>query len=216
MTGRSAHGAVEPRSVLVVLVAFVFAAVVISVVVPNSPYDADIAVERDPFAPERPVELNRTMASSHAVAYEEQVLRNHVLGSRGFSLDKHDEVRTRCAAASVQRRRGTDERFRVRLQCRGDIADVNRPVQPSGFEYVATYAVTTNETRRVSVDGYPYEGDDTLATAIPDDAYSPAPEQTTNHSAQSGFSRGGLKTSMPRTISSPRFSTPWDSPPGIT
>src|SRR5699024_6728347 len=36
-----------------------------------------------------------------------------------------------------------------------------------------------------------------------------------DHSAQSGSARGGLKISTPRTILSPRFSTPWRSSPGI-
>ena len=176
MTARPTRGTVEPRLILSVLVIVLITVVVISVVVPDSPYVSDVAIERSPFAPERPTELNRTTATAHAVAYEERVLRNDILGSRGFSLDRNDEIRARCVTAGVQRRAdGRENRFRIRLQCRGDILDVNRPLQPSGFEYATTYVVIPNETRRIDTDGYPYRDDGNLATAIPDDGDSPPP-----------------------------------------
>lgn len=214
MTARPTRGTVEPRTVLVLLVVVLLAAVVLSVTVPDSPYDPNVAVDRGPFAPERPAELNRTTATAYAVAYEKRVLRNDILSSRGFSLDMHDGVQTQCVAAGVQRRlNGQNGGFRVHLQCHGDVVDVNRPIQPSGFGYAATYIVATTETRRIGVDGYPYGSDDeNLTSPIPDDGNSSprgtASQMVASYSAQSGFSRGGLKISTPRTTSSPRFSAP--------
>ncbi|MFC6988519.1 hypothetical protein ACFQJD_06985 [Haloplanus sp. GCM10025708] len=131
-----------------------------SVLVADSPYDSNVESEENPFAPERPATLDRTTATAYLVDYERTRLYNDLLSSRGHTVDGGDDVRTNCTA--VSRERVTEDRFRVRLRCRGEIADVYRLVQPTGFTYTVTYRLTANTQEQLAIRGYPYAERDDL------------------------------------------------------
>jgi hypothetical protein len=123
-----------------------------SVLVADSPYESNVVSERNPVAPERPATLNRTTAASYLVEYEQTLLYNGLLGSRGFTLDPSDEVRTNCVTRSVNE---TADGFRAGLRCRGRIVDTKRLVQPPEVSYTVTYSTTEDTVRELAIEGYP-------------------------------------------------------------
>ena len=102
-----------------------------TVLIPNSPYDPDIAADRSPFASERPAIHNQTMAAAYIITYEQTRLRNDLLGTRGFELDMHDEVQADCTTISTNRAAAGG--FRVRLRCHGDIKDGKQTPMVNGY-----------------------------------------------------------------------------------
>lgn len=131
-----------------------------TVLVADSPYDTNVVSERNPFAPERPASLNRTTAASYLLQYEETRLYNDILGSRGYTFDRHDTVRAECTAITTNQ---TDaNQFRVRLRCNGGIDDTNRLIQPSEFSYTVMYRVTEETEAQLAIEGYPYRSRNSL------------------------------------------------------
>jgi hypothetical protein len=152
---------IESRGVVAALL--VVATVLVgttTVLVVDSPYDANVEREQEPFAPERPTSLDRTTATACLIDYERTRLSNDLLASRGYILDENDEVRTECTAVSVKRT--ADERFRVRLRCRGEIHDVYRFVQSPAVSYTVTYRLTDEGHEQLSISGYPFPSRDEL------------------------------------------------------
>lgn len=125
-----------------------------TVLVADSPYDPNVVSERNPFAPERPATLTETTATAYLVDYEQTQLYNDLLGSRGYTFDRGDDVRADCTAVSTNQT--ATDRFRVRLRCNGEIEDTYRLVQPIMFSYTVTYSITEDSQRELSIRGYPY------------------------------------------------------------
>jgi hypothetical protein len=131
-----------------------------TVLVADSPYDPNIAVERSPFAPERPATFDRTTAIAYIGNYERTRLQNDLLASRGYTLDLHDETRIECTTISANRT-ATDD-FRVRLQCNGKIIDTKRLFDSGRFSYTVTYRLTETTQEQLEIRGYPFNGRDEL------------------------------------------------------
>lgn len=131
-----------------------------SLLIEDSVYDQNVHVEHNPFAGPIPADLTRESAQRYTVHFEEQRLENDLLASRGLKLDMHDELVTRCSVANV-RTAGADT-FRIVLRCHGDIVDVYRPIQPSGFDYTVVHRITPNSIKQVAIDGFPLEPRGTL------------------------------------------------------
>jgi hypothetical protein len=141
------------RNITVLLVTLLIVGVS-TVVVADSPYSPTRHSEKIPFAPDRPATLNRTTATAYAIDYEQTLLYNDLLGSRGFTIDDGDDVRADCTVNSVNQT-ATGE-FRIQLRCRGEIEDVFRLIQTTSHSYKVTYQVTKNELKELSVHGYPF------------------------------------------------------------
>lgn len=137
-----------------------------SVTVPNSPYAADRHTERVPVGPEFPRDLTRETAGDYLRGYEERVLRNALLGTRGFTTDDGDRIVAECGPRAVTRT-GENE-YRIRLRCRGRYVDVHRVVQPSPVSYAVTYRLTADGPEELSVDGWPLDGRDDLWVRPPE------------------------------------------------
>ena len=133
--------------------------------VADSPYKPNVVSEQNPFAPERPATLDGTAATSYLVDYERTRLYNDLLRSRGYVLERGDDVRADCTALSSNRT--ATDRFRVQLQCRGEITDTYRLVQPTEFTYTVAYSMTENAQKELSVRGYPYSPRDELRQRPP-------------------------------------------------
>ncbi|MFB6124138.1 MAG: hypothetical protein ABEJ78_11855 [Haloferacaceae archaeon] len=131
-----------------------------SSLVADSPCDSNVDAERDSFARERPATLDRTSAATYLVDYERTRLANDLLGARGYTLDRGDEIRTDCAA--VARDRVGDGAFRIRLRCHGEITDVYRLIRPTRVTYTVTYRLTNTTTTQCRIRGYPYDVRDEL------------------------------------------------------
>lgn len=136
-----------------------------TVLVVDSPYSPTRESEQNPFAPDRPVTLDRTTATAHLVDYEQTRLYNDLLGSRGYSIDDGDEIRADCTAISVNQT-ATDE-FRIQLQCRGEIEDVYRLIQPPSHSYTVTYHIDGEDIEELSIEGYPFSPRDELRLRPP-------------------------------------------------
>lgn len=151
------------------LIVFLIVSAVLSVVgtglVADSPYEPNVVSERNPFAPERPATLNATTATSYLVDYEQTRLYNDLLRSRGHTLDRSDDVRTDCTGISSNQT--ATDRFRVRLQCHGEIADTYRLIQPTKVTYTVTYSINDTTQKQVSIRGYPYSVRDELRQRPP-------------------------------------------------
>ena len=132
---------------------FLLVAGALSVTIGNSPYDSDVAIERYPFAPERPAELNNTTAASYVTEHEEMLLFNGIIRSRGFNIDRGDNVRANCAVTSTEER--TEDTFAVQLRCHGRMDDIYRIIQPTEFTYTARYAMNNSGVEILSLEGYP-------------------------------------------------------------
>ncbi len=151
------------RLTVVLIVAGTLA--VSTVLVADSPYSPTIVSEQNPFAPDRPATLNRTTATTHLIDYEQTRLYNGLLGSRGYSIDDGDDIRADCTASSVNQT-ATDE-FRIQLQCRGEIEDVYRLIQPTSHSYTVTYSIGEENIEELSIEGYPFSSRDELRPRPP-------------------------------------------------
>ncbi|WP_396613516.1 hypothetical protein ACH9L7_16375 (plasmid) [Haloferax sp. S1W] len=151
------------------LIVFVVVGVVVlgvsTVLVVDSPYDSNVVSEQNPFAPERPETITQTTAVAYLVEYEETRLYNDLLGSRGYTFDRRDEVRARCTAISVLEI--GDEQFRVRLRCHGRIRDAYRLVRPPTYTYTVTYRITETTLEERSIEDYPFSSRDELRERPP-------------------------------------------------
>lgn len=152
------------RLIVLIIVGAVLSAVGTGLVA-DSPYDSNVVSERNPFAPERPATLNATTAASYLIDYEQTRLYNDLLRSRGHTLDRGDDVRTDCATISANQT--ATDRFRVRLQCHGEIVDTYRLIQPTKFTYTVTYSIDDTAQKQVSIRGYPYSARDELRQRPP-------------------------------------------------
>ncbi|MFC7203786.1 hypothetical protein ACFQJC_09680 [Haloferax namakaokahaiae] len=125
-----------------------------SLLVADSPYDPNIVSEQAPFAPERPDTLDSKTVTTYLVDYEERRLRNDLVRSRDYTLDRGDDVVAKCTSVTMNQ---TDtDRFRIRLRCHGEIADTYRLIQPTKFTYTVTYSVTEKTTSQLAIERFPY------------------------------------------------------------
>lgn len=123
----------------------------------DSPYNRNVDVESYPVGPETPASINSTSAADYAISYEERLLFNDLIASRGNNLDARDRVITNCRGISVSNA-GTGE-FRIRLECRGGIDDTLRLFEPGEFTYSVAYTVTDSSIRQTDIRDYPFSGD---------------------------------------------------------
>jgi hypothetical protein len=112
------------RPLIVLLIAGAVLSVVGTGLVADSPSEPNVASERNPSVPERPAILNDTTAASYLVDSERTRLYNDLLRSRGYTLDRGDDVLADCTTVSSNRTRTA--RFRVRLRCHDAIEDTYR------------------------------------------------------------------------------------------
>lgn len=136
-----------------------------TVLVADSPYSQTRVSEQNPFAPERPAVFNRTTSTAYLIDYEQTLLYNDLLGSRGYSIDDGDDIRADCTAISVNQT--APEEFRIQLQCRGEIEDVYRLIQPTSHSYTVTYSIGKEHIEELSIEGYPFSPRDKLRPRPP-------------------------------------------------
>lgn len=122
----------------------------------DSPYNRNVDVESYPVGPEKPTSINSTSAVDYTISYEERLLYNDLLASRGNNLDTNDRVITSCRRISVSNV-GTGE-FRIRLECQGGIDDTLHLFEPGEFTYSAIYNVTDDSIQQISLQNYPFSG----------------------------------------------------------
>lgn len=144
------------RTAVLVLVGVVLLSTVLVV---DSPYRPTRDSDRNPFAPERPVTLNRTTATTYLIDYEQTRLYNDLLGSRGYTVDDGDDLRADCAVDSVEQLNGG---FQVELRCEGEITDVYRLIHSTKHSYTVTYLITENSLEELAIQDYPFSPRDEL------------------------------------------------------
>ncbi|WP_152420046.1 hypothetical protein [Haloferax prahovense] len=128
---------------------------VATVSVPNSPYNPSVHSEKIPYAPDRPPQLNNSSVKEYAINYEETVLYNGLLYSRGLSRDRGDEFINDCTVTNLEKQLSSE--FVVTMNCHGEIRDIYRIIQPTNFNYEVVYRITPESTKQLSIKGYPID-----------------------------------------------------------
>ncbi|WP_410764724.1 hypothetical protein [Haloferax sp. DFSO60] len=122
----------------------------------DSPYNPTVHTEAYPYAPDRPAQLNDSSVRNYAVEYEEMLLNNELVKSRGLVLDRDDETINECTVTELERQSSSE--FVVSMRCHGGIRDIYRVIQPTNFRYEVTYRITPESTEQASIQGYPLGG----------------------------------------------------------
>ncbi len=124
--------------------------------IPDSPYSPSVHSEASLSAPDRPTQLTESSVQTYAVTYEERLLHNELIQSRGLTRDRGDKIISECTVTELERRSSSE--FAVNMSCHGEIRDIYRIIQPTDFSYEVMYLITPESTEELSIRGYPLEG----------------------------------------------------------